>query len=184
MKKIVFMVLMFLFSTSANAYVDWMTVELDSSVMWTNDTNYVSVFLYDENSSPIEDAEPIIKSTPSFPVNIEWFVSCSSAEGRELCWKMDNDLVWLRWAYVSTIKSKDIDEDVKLTVYSDSSDNAKVWPNMDLKIWEGKQLEEVETLAEVPKVGWDNINWTYLLFVLFAMISMFIWTKFYLNKDN
>ncbi len=183
MKKVLFAVLLFVFVfANTNASVDWMAVQLKTPNMWVNETNYISVFLYDDNSLPIEDATPIVKATPSYPVDLWNFVSCSSAEWRELCWKMDNSFIGLRWAYVATISSKDIEENVKLTVYSDDTDSAKVHPNMELVIWrgwDGSEEKVVETLSDVPKVWNDNVKWLHLLLalVLVSILFYFIYRK-------
>jgi len=177
MKKIVFIFLMFVFTNVTYAFVDGMTVELESPTVGTNDTTYVSVFLLDENQKQISDANPTIKATPSFPVELWTFISCSSAEGRDVCGKMDNELVGLWGAYVVQIKTKEIDENVMLTVYSDDTDDAKVYTR-ELVIWEGKAVEEVQTLSEVPEVGGNNIKGTYLLYLLWFMLLAFGVTLF------
>jgi len=181
MKKIIMFMLMFIVTIScANAYVNWMTIQLKSSEISTNDTTYMSVFLLDEKAWQILNATPIIKSTPSYPVEIGEFVSCASAEGRTLCSKVDNELVWLGWAYVAKITSKDIDEDVMLTIYSDSTENAKV-KTRELKIWKGKSTKSV-TLEEVPKVGADNIKWMYLVYLIMILVFIFGISSIYVIK--
>jgi hypothetical protein len=187
MKKIAIITLgLLLLSGQASAYVNWMTNKIESKAIGVNDFTYVSLFIYDENSVPLTWLTPTIKATPDYPVVIWDVFDCTTAEWREECINVDPDLGWLRWSYVAKIASKNVEEDVKLTVLSSSiaDETPKMWV-LDLKIgkwWEA--IKKVETLSEVPKVWTDNIKGTYFLYMALWLLVMLVGWMFMFNRKE
>ena len=180
--KNIFGILTILFMTTAVVYwaVDGMNFELKDKQVSTNDTTYVWLFLTDENQQPVTDVEPIITATPSYPVELWNFVHCDSAEWQEFCINLDATYAGLRWVYVAEIKTKDVDENVKLTVLSDSTDNAKIHVE-ELIIGQWASETIVETIEDVPAVWWNNIKW---LPILFAILILGIFTFTFVLRKN
>lgn len=153
MKKLLLIVTLFVLSiSSVFAEVTSMTIELKDREIGLNDKTYLSVFVAN-GVEQVENADIKVVSTPDFPVILGEMNNCASAEWRELCGEMDTQLIWLGWAYVMEIKSKDIDEDVVFTVSVDS----KVGKT-DLRLGEGRNNEPVLSYSEVPKVGDDKVK--------------------------
>ena len=176
MRKILAMLLL---ATSSFTYADITGMEVDSpKELNTNSSAYFSVFLTDENYQPATDVTPSITSTPEYPVDLSDFVSCESAEWREICWEMDESLVGLKWAYVAEIKTKDVEEAINITILSDTSENPKVHTET-IVIWSAETWSEasstIEYIEDVPAVGGNNLKGIYTFsFIIFSIICFMI----------
>lgn len=95
------------------------SVEIKDSTIGKNETTYISVFVTDDNKEQISTAKITSKANPSFAVSIGNFINCDTAEGREFCGKMDNEIIGLKGAYVAEVKSKDVEGKVGIDVYVD-----------------------------------------------------------------
>lgn len=177
MKKL--LLILFIFTSTFHwvyADITGMEVEVQNKKLSTNASTFISVYLTDEAYQGAENAQPIISSVPDFPVEIWEFVSCSSAEGIELCGKMDESLINFKWAYVTEIKTKNVEENVAITVLSDNGDTPKIFTT-SLTIWEWWAVTPVvDTIQEVPEVGFDGIQWIYILYLMGIMWIIFMFS--------
>lgn len=180
MKKI-FGVLVLLFFAMANVSaqdVDRMTIKVTNTSnvdinnqskvsMWVNDSAYITIFLTDKQMQQVGGKQPIVVAEPSYPVTVSDVVQCSTEVGQNFCSKLDNSLAELEGAYLVKVDSKWIDDNVALTILSDSSGTPKKQV-LELTLGEGKSdnpIVEVETLNDVPAT-WENQITAIALFLL------------------
>lgn len=104
---------------AAGPEADKIKVNVSATTVQPKQTFYVSLAVFDSSSAPISTAKPIIKANPSYIVDVGNFVNCASAEGVEICGKMDKDLEHVDAAYVVPVTAKEQTGTVKLDVYVD-----------------------------------------------------------------
>lgn len=102
------------------ATADKISVKVSAQTVKPGETFYVSVAAFDADAQPISDAKPLIKASPSYMVETGNFVNCATAEGVELCSKMDKELAHVDAAYVVPVTAKDQTGNVKFDVYVNS----------------------------------------------------------------
>lgn len=110
-------------ATAANAAyaaageVAQISVKSSAQTVKPGETFYVSAAGFDAENQPVLNVKPLIKASPSYMVETGEFVNCATAEGVELCSKMDKDLAHADVAYVVPVTAKDQTGNVKLDVY-------------------------------------------------------------------